>query len=223
MALLSGEYRMLRQEPIRVLIVDDHIMLRNGLKQFIDTYDDFILAGEARNGEEAVQKCEENPPDVVLMDLSMPVMDGIEATRKIVHQNQAIKIIVLTGYHEQDQVEQALQAGATSYILKDTSPEDLAMSIHSAYAGQSTLSPEATEALIQMTRQKPALGSDLTERERQVLALLVAGLSNTQIAVKLTISISTVKYHVGGILSKLGVNSRSEAIALAWKHHLIGK
>jgi NarL family two-component system response regulator LiaR len=214
---------MVSGQPIRVFIVDDHAMLRSGLRQFIDTFDDLILAGEARNGAEAVQKCQYEPPDVILMDLMMPVMDGIEATRQILHQHHQIKIIILTSFHEQDRVEHALQAGAISYMLKNASAEELAQAIRSAYAGHSTLAPEATAALIKGTRQKTAPGSDLTEREREVLALLVAGYSNAQIAEKVSISTTTVKFHVGGILSKLGVDSRSQAIAMAWQHNLVRK
>jgi NarL family two-component system response regulator LiaR len=214
---------MVFQQPIRVLIADDHAMLRSGLRQFIETFDDLALAGEARNGAEAVEKCQEDPPDVILMDLLMPVMDGIEATRQISHQNHEIKIIVLTSFHEQERVEQALQAGAISYMLKNASAEELAEAIRSAHAGHSTLAPEATAALIKVTRQKTALGSDLTGREREVLRLLVAGYSNAQISEKLSISTTTVKFHVGGILSKLGVTSRAQATAVAWQHNLVGK
>jgi len=209
--------------PIRILLVDDHPITRSGLRNFIETSDDLILAGEARNGAEAVNQCQSEAPDVILMDLIMPVMDGVEATRQIVQKTPKVKIIILTSSQEQDLVEQALQAGAMSYLLKDVSAEDLAKAIHSAYHGRSTLAPEATEALIQATRQKSALGYDLTERERQILALLVDGLSNAQIAQKLSISISTAKFHVRGILSKLGANSRSQAVALAWQQNLVGK
>jgi two-component system, NarL family, response regulator LiaR len=214
---------MVDSRSIRVLLVDDYVITRSGLRQCIDSFDDLILAGEARNGAEAVDMCQLNPPDVVVMDLIMPVMDGIEATRQIVHQNQAIKVIILTSFQQTDQVEKALQAGAISYLYKDGTAEDLVRAIRSAYHGHSTLSPEATEALIQATRQKTTLGSDLTEREREVLTLLVAGSSNAEIAENLSISLRTVKFHVGGILSKLGVNSRSQAIALAWQNDLVGK
>jgi NarL family two-component system response regulator LiaR len=212
---------MMQRRPIRVLVADDHALLRSGLREFIETFDDLVLAGEAKNGAEAVTKCRADPPDVVLMDLVMPGMDGIEATRQIIQQNPAIKIIVLTSFYDQDKVELALQAGATSYLLKNISAAELATAIHSAYAGKATLAPEATEMLIQATREKNVPGSDLTEREREVLALLAAGLSNAHIAENLSISPTTVKYHVGSVLSKMGVTSRSEAIALAWKHHLV--
>lgn len=214
---------MVLQQPIRVLIVDDHHMLRSGLRQFIDTFDDLVLAGEARNGAEAVQQCLVDPPDVILMDMVMPVMDGMEATRQILQKNPEMKIIFLTSFQEQDLVEQALQSGAKGYLLKNASAEDLANAIRSAHAGRSTLAPEAVDALIRATRQKNTLGSDLSDRERQVLTLLVEGDSNAQIAEKLSISTATVKYHVGGIFSKLGVNSRSQAITLAWQQNLVGK
>jgi NarL family two-component system response regulator LiaR len=214
---------MVPQQPIRVLIVDDHHMLRSGLRQFIDTFDDLVLAGEARNGAEAVQQCLVDPPDVILMDMVMPVMDGMEATRQILQKNPEMKIIFLTSFQEQDLVKQALQSGAKGYLLKNASAEDLANAIRSAHAGRSTLAPEAVDALIRATRQKNTLGSDLSDRERQVLTLLVEGDSNAQIAEKLSISTATVKYHVGGIFSKLGVNSRSQAITLAWQQNLVGK
>lgn len=214
---------MKESQPIRVFIVDDHAMLRSGLRQFVEGIDGMILAGEARNGAEAVDKCNQNPPDVILMDIMMPVMDGIEATRQIIRSNPGIKVIVLTSFHEQDMVEEALQAGATGYLLKNVSVEELAQAVHSAHAGRATLAPEAAEALIHLTRQKKGLGSDLTEREREVLELLMAGLSNAQIAERLSISVTTVKFHVGGILSKLGVSSRTQAITLAWENKILKK
>ncbi len=214
---------MNQQRPIRVLVVDDHAMLRSGLRQFIEAYDDLALAGEARNGAEAVEKCNLEAPDVVLMDLAMPVMDGLDATRRILQKRPEIKIIILSSFHDQERVEQTLKAGAIGYLLKDVSAENLAQAIRSAYSGRSTLAPEATEALIQATRRKDNPGSDLSERERQVLALLADGQSNAQIAKELSISLTTVKYHVGSILSKLGVESRSQAIALAWQQNLIEK
>jgi NarL family two-component system response regulator LiaR len=157
------------------------------------------------------------------MDMVMPVMDGMEATRQILQKNPEMKIIFLTSFQEQDLVEQALQSGAKGYLLKNASADDLANAIRSAHAGRSTLAPEAVDALIRATRQKNTLGSDLSDRERQVLTLMVEGDSNAQIAEKLSISTATVKYHVGGIFSKLGVNSRSQAITLAWQQNLIGK
>jgi NarL family two-component system response regulator LiaR len=212
-----------RPQPIRVLVVDDHAMVRSGLRQFIDSFDDLILAGEASNGAEAVEKCVTTIPDVVLMDLVMPGMDGSEATRQIIKHNQGIKIIVLTSFYEQDLVEQALQAGAMSYLLKNVTAEELAQAIRSAHAGRSILAPEATEALIRATLQLPRSGINLTERENEVLALIVKGNSNSEIAVKLNISMATVKFHVSSIFSKLGAKNRSEAVTLAWQHNLVQK
>jgi NarL family two-component system response regulator LiaR len=210
-------------KPIRVLVVDDHAMLRSGLKNFIETFDDMMLAGEASNGAEAVEFCQKNAPDIVLMDMVMPVLDGKDATRQILNHNPKIKIIALTNFHEEDRIEQALQAGASSYLLKNVSAQDLAQAIRRTYAGHSILAPEATESLIKITRGKTSLGSDLSKREREVLELLASGLSNEEIADRLSISTTTVKFHVGGIISKFGVKSRSQVIALAWEHNLINK
>jgi NarL family two-component system response regulator LiaR len=208
-------------QPIRILIVDDHAMVRSGLKNFLYAYDWVAPVGEAANGAEAVAFCSAQEVDVVLMDMIMPEMDGTEATRRILALDKAIKIIVLTSFHEQDQVEQALKAGATSYLLKNVSAEELAQAIRAAYAGRSTLAPEATQALINATRHKPGLGSDLTERERQVLALLVKGRSNADISVQLNISTATVKYHLSNIFMKLGAKSRVEVVTTALEHRLV--
>ena len=212
---------MTETNPIRVLIADDHAMVRSGLKNFIYGYPWLELVGEARDGLEAVEFCAKQEIDVVLMDIVMPMMDGTEATRRIKAQNEQVKIIILTSFHEQDQVEEALQAGATSYLLKNVAAGELAAAIKSAYAGQSTLAPEATEALIQATLNKPALGDDLTPREREVLALLVRGYSNQEISEQLSISVATVKYHLTNLYSKLGAKNRVEAVTLALEHSLI--
>lgn len=214
---------MSETQPIRILIVDDHAMVRSGLKNFLYAYEWMAPVGEAADGAEALAFCASHAVDVVLMDIMMPEMDGVEATRQIVALGRGIKIIVLTSFHEQDQVEQALRAGATSYLLKNVSAEGLAQAIQAAYAGRSTLAPEAAEALIAATRGKPGLGSDLTERERQVLSLLVKGRSNTDIAAQLNISMATVKYHLSNIFSKLGAKGRVEAVTLALEHKLVEK
>ena len=212
---------MSESQPIRILIVDDHAMVRSGLKNFLYAYEWMAPVGEAADGVEAVAFCTTHEVDVVLMDILMPEMDGVEATRQIVALGKGIKIIVLTSFHEQDQVEQALRAGATSYLLKNVSAEGLAQAIRAAYAGRSTLAPEAAEALIAATRNKSGLGSDLTGRERQVLALLVKGRSNADIAGQLNISMATVKYHLSNIFSKLGAKSRVEAVTIALEHKLV--
>jgi NarL family two-component system response regulator LiaR len=217
------ETAMSEPRPIRVLIVDDHSMVRSGLKNFIYGYEWMELVGEANNGVEAVEFCSTHEVDVVLMDMLMPVMDGSEATRRIIALGLPVKIIILTSFHEQDLVEQALQAGATSYLLKNVDAEGLAAAIQAAYAGRATLAPEATEALIQATRQRPATGFDLTEREKEVLALLVKGASNNEMSEKLSISLPTVKFHLRNIYTKLDAKSRVEAVTIALEHHLVSK
>jgi len=210
-------------KPIRVLIVDDHAMVRSGLRNFIYGFDWMEPVGEAGNGLEAVQFCATHDVDVVLMDMIMPMMDGSEAIRRIVALGKPVKIVVLTSYHEQNLVEQALMAGATSYLLKNVSALELAAAIQAAYAGRSTLAPEATDALIQSTRQRRDLGFDLTPREHEVLALLVEGLSNQEIAEQLSISTATVKYHLTNIFAKLGAKNRVEAATIALEHKLVDK
>ena len=214
---------MSESPAIRILIVDDHALVRSGLRNFMYAYDWLTVAGEASNGVEALAFCLENAVDVVLMDMVMPEMDGAEATRRIIALGKPIKVIVLTSYFEQEMVEQALKAGATSYLLKNVSAGELAQAIQAAYAGRSMLAPEATAALINVARQKPGLGSDLTERELQVLKLLAQGCSNSDIAEQLNISMATVKYHLSNIFDKLGAKSRVEAVTIAIKHNLVKK
>jgi NarL family two-component system response regulator LiaR len=210
-------------ERIRVLIVDDHAMVRSGLKNFIYGFDWMVPVGEAENGLEAVKFCQTHEVDVVLMDMVMPVIDGSEATRRILAQGKPVKIIVLTSFHEQNLVEKALQAGATSYLLKNVTAEQLAAAIRAASEGHSTLAPEATEALINTNRESRGVGFDLTQREREVLALLVSGLSNLEISDQLSISTATVKYHLTNIYTKLGAKNRVEATAVALEHDLVTK
>jgi len=209
------------EKPIRVMLVDDHAVVRSGLGAFLLAFDDLELVAEAGSGEEAVRLCEQFRPDVVLMDLVMPGMDGAAATRAIREQCPDIQVIALTSFKEKDLVEGALQAGAIGYLLKNVSADELADAIRAAHAGRSTLAPEAAQVLIQATREPPAPGYDLTEREREVLTLMVEGLSNPEIAERMVVSRSTVKFHVSNILSKLGVTGRTEAVALAVQHHLV--
>ena len=207
--------------PIRVMLVDDHTVVRSGLSAFLLAYDDMILVGEAASGEDAVRFCEQLQPDVILMDLVMPDMDGATATRLIRAKHPAIQVVALTSFKEQELVQAALQAGAIGYLLKNVSAEELAAAIRMANIGQPTLAAEAALVLIQASRQTTSPRIELTEREQEVLALLVEGLNNLQIAERLVVSRSTVKFHVSSILSKLGVSSRTEAVALALKNHLV--
>ncbi len=206
---------------IRVLVVDDHTMVRRGLATFLKVFDDLEMAGEAANGKEAISLCAELQPDVVLMDMVMPDMDGASATRLIRKQSPLVQVLALTSFKEVVLVQSALQAGAIGYLLKDVSADDLAQAIRAAHAGRSTLSPEAAQALVHAASQPAGPGISLTERELEVLALMVEGLNNTQIAAILTISPSTVKSHVSSILAKLRVASRTEAVTLALRNRLV--
>ncbi len=212
---------MSSSQPIRVMLVDDHLMVRRGLATFLKVFDDLELVAEAESGEAAVQLCAELLPDVVLMDMRMPDMDGPTTTRLIRQQHPKVQVIALTSYKEQELVQDALQAGAIGYLLKDVSAEELASAIRAAQLGRATLAPEAAQALVNAANQPPAPGHDLTEREREVLVLMVEGLNNTQIAARLVVSPSTIKTHVSNILSKLDVASRSEAVALALRSGLV--
>ncbi len=208
-------------QPIRVMFVDDHTMVRRGLATILKVFDDLLLVGEAENGAEAIKLCGEAQPDVILMDMVMPDMDGATTTRVIRQQFPQVQIIALTSFKEGNLVKNALEAGAIAYLLKDVSADDLARAIRAAHSGRATLSPEAAQALVETSNLPPVPGLDLTEREREVLALMVEGLNNTQIAGRLTVSPSTIKSHVSNILSKLGVASRTEAVTLALRNHLV--
>lgn len=208
-------------EKIRVMLVDDHKVVRAGLADFLLAYDDFELAGEASSGEDAVLMCDHLNPHVVIMDLVMEGMDGAEATSVIRGKCPDIQVIALTSFKDEELVQRAIQAGAIGYLLKNVSANELAGAIREAYKGRPTLAPEAAQALMHATTKPPDIGSDLTQRELEVLALLVEGLNNPTIAERLTISRSTVKHHVRSILSKLGTSSRTEAVALALKQKLV--
>jgi two-component system, NarL family, response regulator LiaR len=208
-------------QPIRVLLVDDHTMVRRGLAIFLKVFDDLQMVGEADNGADAIQRCAEIRPDVVLMDMVMPGMDGVSATRAIRQRFPQVQVIALTSFKEGELIKKALEAGAIAYLLKDVSADELAQAIRAAHAGRATLSPEAAQAIVQTANQPPAPGIDLTEREREVLGLMIEGLNNTQIAGRLSVSPSTIKSHVSNILSKLGVASRTEAVTLALRSRIV--
>lgn len=207
--------------PIRVMLVDDHAVVRSGLKAFLMVFDDLYLAGEAGSGHEALALLDKVRPDVILMDLMMPDMDGAATTKAIRERNPDVQVVVLTSFPEEDLVTKALQAGAISYLLKNVSADELSGAIRRAYAGRSTLAPEAAQALIHATTQPPKLGHDLTAREREVLELMSKGQNNVEIADELIVSRSTVKFHVSNILSKLQSSSRTEAVAFAIEHNLL--
>jgi NarL family two-component system response regulator LiaR len=203
------------------MIVDDHTMVRRGLATILKVFSDLQLAGEAESGEAAIQLCAQIMPDVILMDMVLPLMDGATAIRIIRQQFPQIQVIVLTSFKEGELIKNALEAGAIGYLLKDVSADELAQAIRAVYSGRVTLSPEAAQTLVETANQPPTPGLDLTEREREVLALMVEGLNNTQIAGRLTVSPSTIKSHVSNILSKLGVASRTEAVTLALRNHIV--
>jgi len=209
--------------PIRVMVVDDHAVVRGGLATFLLAYEDLVLVGEAADGEEAVETCAICRPDVILMDLIMPEMDGATATRLIRERYPDTQVIALTSFKEEDLVQGVLAAGAIGYLLKNVSADELVDAIRAAHVGRPTLAPEATRALIHSatTARTLPLGHDLTERERDVLALMITGMNNSEIADKLVVSRSTVKYHVSNILSKLQATSRTEAVAYALQQNLV--
>ena len=206
---------------IKVMIVDDHPIVRDGLKSMLLAFDDLQLVGEAGDGNEALAQCGQTQPDVILMDMVMPRMDGIAATRAILKQYPQMKIIMLTSFVEDNVVQNALEAGAIGYLLKNVPINTLAEAIRSAYAGQPALSPEATTALIRAKTDPLKPGRDLSDREREVLALIVQGLSNEEIAEQLVISHATARHHVSACLQKLGAANRAQAAVLATKHHLV--
>lgn len=206
---------------IKVLIVDDHAVVRKGLRSFLQAYDDLELVGEASDGDEAVQFCEKLQPDVILMDLMMPRMDGETATTIIRQRFPQVQIIALTSFKGDRLVQKLLNAGAIGYLLKNVSADELAQSIRAARSGQPTLSPEATKALINSATQPRLPDLNLTAREMEVLKLMANGFSNPQIAEKLSISRSTVKFHVSSILAKMNLNTRTEVVSFALHNHLV--
>ena len=207
---------------IRVLIVDDHAVVRSGLSKFLLVSRDLALVGEAADGAEAVQLVALHQPDVVLMDLMMPGTDGVTATRAIRSKYPHTQVVALTSFSEEAQVQGALQAGALGYLQKNTTAAELAAAIRAAHAGRMTLSSEAARVLAQSATQQPVAANALTERESEVLQLMVDGHNNQQIAERLVVSLGTVKFHVSNIYQKLGVDSRVMAVKLATERKLVG-
>ncbi len=200
------------QQTVRVLIVDDHGVVREGLKMYLAADGDFEVVGEACDGAEAVEECRRLQPDVVLMDLVMPVMDGAAATARIREMYPTVQVIALTSFDADDLVQRALDAGAISYLLKDTRPDALRPAVRDAAAGRGTIDGKAMQAMIR--RQREA-GGDLTRREREILGLIVKGMTNDEIAEKLFLSLSTVRLHVSNVLTKLDAPNRTMAAVMA--------
>ena len=214
---------MRRGDKIRLLIVDDHKVVRNGLQVFISLYDDIEVVGEAKNGQRALEQCAAHQPDVVLMDMVMPVMDGPTATRLIREQFPQIQVVALTSFDEEELVNRAVEAGAVGFLYKDVEEEELIGAIRSAREGRPVLALEAMQALMHLSAGsvKSSTIEPLTKREQEVLSLMAQGMTNPQIAEQLVISTSTVQFHVHNILGKLGVQTRTEAVSIAIQSRLI--
>ena len=195
---------------IRVAIADDHAVVRHGLKQLLSTFPDVEFVGEAADGEQAVALCAERSPHVVLMDLEMPVADGIEATKRIKARHPDVAVVVLTSFSDRERILQAMDAGAAGYLLKDVEPEDLSKAIAAAARGESPLDPKAASALVS-ARRAAAPAEGLSDREQEVLFLVVEGLANKQIARRLSISEKTVKAHLTSVFRQIGVTDRTQA------------
>ena len=210
-----------RTTPIRVMLVDDHPMVRIGLSTIIKVFEDIEMVAEAENGRQAVERCAEILPDVILMDLKMPVMDGVNATIAIRDRFPHVQVLALTSFMEGKLIDSVFKAGAIGYLLKNSSADEIAWAIRSAAAGRARMSTDVAQALVEAANQRGIPDNDLTARELEVLALMVEGLNNTQIATQLTVSPSTIKSHVSNILAKLGANSRTEAVTLALRNQLL--
>lgn len=211
---------MTEKYPIRVMIVDDHEIVRRGLASYLQGDDSFELVASVGSGEDAIRVCPRVRPDVVLMDIVMPYMNGIETTRQLIAMCPSIKVLALTGFFEAEAIRSMIAAGAAGYVLKTTPVHDLQHLIYTIYAGRMTFSPEVTRTLFSTPDAKPNT-HNLTDRELEVLQLIVAGCSNPQIAEALFISRSTVGYHVSSIISKLRVSNRMEVAYIAMKEKLV--
>lgn len=208
---------------IKVLFVDDHEMVRIGVSAYLSSQADIMVVGEAENGREGVEKALELRPDIILMDLVMKEMDGIEATREIMKEWPEAKIIIVTSFLDDEKVYPALEAGAASYMLKTSKASEIAEAVRSTYLGNSVLEPEVTGKMMQKMRntRTAARHDELTKREMEVLLLMTEGKSNQEIADELFIALKTVKVHVSNILSKLGVQDRTQAVIYAFKHSIV--
>ncbi len=213
------------EKIIRVLLVDDHSVVRIGLKAYLSTLADMRVVGEAASGEEAVRLAGELAPDVILMDLLMPGMDGVEATRQVMKASPSTQVIVLTSYHEDEHIFPAIRAGALSYVLKDIDPDDLAKAIRHAAEGDAVINPRVASRLVKDLhgRKEAAVNpfSELTDREMEVLRQIAAGKSNLEIAGVLVISEKTVKTHITNILNKLHLSDRTQAAVFAWQEGIV--
>lgn len=211
-------------EKISIFIADDHGIVRQGLRDYIALQDDMEVVGDAANGEQAVIRIQDHTPDVVLMDLVMPGMDGIEATRRVREMSPATRVIILTSFAEEEQVFEAIKAGASGYLMKDVKPEELARAIRGVQAGEPMLHPEIARLMmreLQRDNEQPRLHDQLTEREMEVLRCIARGMSNKEIAAELVISEKTVKTHVSNVLQKLHLADRTQAAIYAMQRKLV--
>lgn len=214
-------------EKITVLLVDDHAMVRQGVRAFLQTQPDISVVAEASTGEEAVREAAEHAPDVALMDLIMPGTDGVEATRRLKDRSPRTRVIVLTSYHDDEHIFPAIRAGALSYVLKEVGPEELADAIRKAAAGEAVLHPRVAARVVRELHgasspgETPNAYRELSDRELEVLRLIADGLANAEIAARLYVSEKTVKSHVGNILSKLHLADRTQAAVYAWRQGVV--
>jgi NarL family two-component system response regulator LiaR len=211
----------MEKELIKVMIVDDHLLIRDGINLLLSTFDDMEVVAVVDSGEKALGSCEREQPDVILMDMVMPGQDGPTSIKRILTNYPTVKVIALTSYVEEDLVVRAIQAGAIGYLLKNVSADKLADAIRAAMGGQSTIEATAAQVLLQASQKPAQVGDNLTERERQVLALIVEGMTNKEIAQQLSLSHGTVRVYVSHVLAKLGVSNRTEAATLALQNNLV--
>jgi NarL family two-component system response regulator LiaR len=212
-------------EPITVLLVDDHALVRQGVRAFLETQDDIAVVAEAGSGEEAVRLAAEHAPDVALMDLIMPDMDGVEATRRLTSRSPRTNVVVLTSYHDDEHIFPAIRAGALSYVLKEVGPDELADTVRKAAAGEAVLHPRVAARVVKelhgARRDEPNVFHELSDRELEVLKLVAEGLNNAEISARLFISEKTTKSHVSNILSKLHLADRTQAAVYAWRQGVV--